>query len=83
MCRVAATAVVYFRRVYAVTSFSRHDPRLVAPGCLYLASKAEESVIAGKVLLASMKRLRPAWSFELKHLLDVEMVSQCVHQYTA
>lgn len=38
-CRVAATAVVYFRRLYAGSSFSAHDPHLVAPGCLYLASK--------------------------------------------
>lgn len=39
LCRVAATAVVYFRRLYAGSSFSAHDPHLVAPGCLYLASK--------------------------------------------
>jgi hypothetical protein len=162
-CRVAATAVVYFRRLYAGSSFSVHDPHLVAPGCLYLASKVrlcflvtmgnsssrsmaaaastecklqsawsswvsyssctpavgaclalavhskaenalsscfgvnsscfgvysmrfepghaifnglqvEESVVAGKMLLASMRRLRPAWQYELKDLLDMEMV---------
>jgi cyclin C len=72
---VAATAVVYFRRLYAGSSFSAHDPHLVAPGCLYLASKVEESVVAAKLLLASMKRLRPAWQYELKDLLDMEMVS--------
>lgn len=37
--RVAATAVVYFRRLYAGSSFGAYDPHLVAPGCLYLASK--------------------------------------------
>eukprot|EP00775_Hariotina_reticulata_P011365 gene11365-11514_t len=72
--RVAATAVVYFRRLYAGSSFSAYDPHLVAPGCLYLASKVEESVIAAKVLLPTMKRLRPAWQYELKDLLDMEMV---------
>lgn len=72
--RVAATAVVYFRRLYAGSSFSVHDPHLVAPGCLYLASKVEESVVAGKMLLASMRRLRPAWQYELKDLLDMEMI---------
>uniref|UniRef100_A0A383WH55 Cyclin-like domain-containing protein n=1 Tax=Tetradesmus obliquus TaxID=3088 RepID=A0A383WH55_TETOB len=72
--RVAATAVVYFRRLCAGSSFSRHDPHLVAPGCLYLASKVEESVVAAKLLLASMKRLRPGWQYELKDLLDMEMV---------
>lgn len=71
---VAATAVVYFRRLYAGSSFSQYDPHLVAPGCLYLASKVEESVVAAKLLMASMKRLRPAWQYELKDLLDMEMV---------
>jgi hypothetical protein len=71
---VAATAVVYFRRVYVTSSYARHDPRVVAPGCLYLASKAEESVVSSKVLLAAMRRLRPGWPAELKQLLDAEMV---------
>jgi cyclin C len=77
---VAATAVVYFRRLYAGSSFSRHDPHLVAPGCLYLASKVEESVVAAKLLLASMRRLRPAWQYELNDLLDIEMVSSYQQQ---
>ncbi|KAI8467900.1 MAG: C type cyclin [Monoraphidium minutum] len=72
--RVAATAVVYFRRVYVTSSYARHDPRLVAPGCLYLASKAEESVVSAKVLLAAMRRLRPGWHVELRQLLDAEML---------
>lgn len=42
--------------------------------CSYLASKAEESVVAAKVLVATMKRLRPAWSYEVPQLLDAEMV---------
>ncbi|KAF8067290.1 cyclin-C1-1 [Scenedesmus sp. PABB004] len=72
--RVAATAVVYFRRLFAGSSFSAHDPHLVAPGCLYLAGKVEESVVAARALLASMRRLRPAWPYELRDLLDIEMV---------
>lgn len=36
--------------------------------------QVEESVVAGKLLLASMRRLRPAWHYELKDLLDMEMV---------
>lgn len=31
-------------------------------------------MVAGKLLLASMRRLRPAWNYELKDLLDMEMV---------
>jgi len=42
---VAATAVVYFRRLYAGSSFCAHDPHLVAPGCLYLASKVGFSIL--------------------------------------
>ncbi len=72
--RVAATAVVYFRRVYVTSSYARHDPRVVAPGCLYLASKAEESVVSAKVLLAATRRLRPGWHVELRQLLDAEML---------
>eukprot|EP00879_Flechtneria_rotunda_P006878 GHRR01007223.1.p1 GENE.GHRR01007223.1~~GHRR01007223.1.p1 ORF type:complete len:255 (+),score=70.94 GHRR01007223.1:203-967(+) len=72
--RVAATAVVYLRRLYAGSSFSKHNPCLVAPGCLYLASKVEESLVAAKLLLASMHKLRPGWHYELKDLLDMEMV---------
>lgn len=72
--RVAATAVVYFRRVCATSSFARHDPRIVAPGCLYLAAKSEESVVSAKVLLAAMRRLRPGWHVEIKQLLDAEML---------
>ena len=72
--RVAATAAVYFRRVCATSSFARHDPRVLAPGCLYLASKSEESVVSAKVLLSAMRRLRPGWQVDLKQLLDAEMV---------
>lgn len=73
--RVAATASVYLRRVYATSAFARHDPRVVAPGCLYLASKVEESVVSARALVAAARRLRPAWPADLKLLLDAEMVS--------
>ena len=42
-----------------------------------LSLQVEESVVAGKLLLASMRRLRPAWHYELKDLLDMEMVGGC------
>jgi hypothetical protein len=38
--------------------------------------QVEESVVAGKLLLSSMRRLRPAWHYELKDLLDMEMVRE-------
>lgn len=72
--RVAATAVVYFRRFYLRNSFCQFDPFLVAPGCLYLACKAEESILGARHLVAYMKKVRPSWAYEMKHLLDIEMV---------
>ena len=72
--RVAATASVYFRRFYLTNCFCLTDPRLVFVGCVYLASKAEESVLPAKHLVAFVRRQRPGWSYEMKHLLDMEMV---------
>lgn len=39
-------------------SFSEFDPRLVAPTCLYLASKAEESTVQAKLLVFYTKKIR-------------------------
>lgn len=72
--RVAGSAVIFFRRFYLRNNFTSQDPRLIAPGCLYLASKSEESLVAAKVLVASLKKLRPSWSYDVKHLLDAEMI---------
>ncbi len=54
--RVAATASQYFRRFYLKNCFCHVDPRLVFVGCVYLASKAEESVLTAKHLAGFMKR---------------------------
>lgn len=48
---VIATALVYLRRFYVKASFVDFDPRLVAPTCLWLASKAEECAIGNVRLL--------------------------------
>lgn len=76
-CRVAATAVVYFRRVYLCNNFCRLDPRLVHVACLYLACKAEESQLAAKHLVVCAKKQRPNWNYDVKDLLDMEMVRAC------
>ncbi|KAH9318256.1 hypothetical protein KI387_020025, partial [Taxus chinensis] len=70
--RVVATAVTYFRRVYTRKSFAEYDPRLVAPTCLYLASKAEESTIQAKLLIYCMKKLYDK-HYEIKDVLEMEM----------
>ncbi|KXZ56547.1 CYCC1 protein [Gonium pectorale] len=72
--RVAASAMVYFRRTYLCNDFCRMDPRLVYVACLYLACKAEESLLAAKHLVVHAKTLRPKWAFDVKDLLDMEMV---------
>ncbi|GFR41129.1 hypothetical protein Agub_g1777 [Astrephomene gubernaculifera] len=72
--RVAASAMIYFRRTYLGNNFCRMDPRLVYVACLYLACKAEESLLAAKHLGCHAKILRPRWTFDVKDLLDMEMV---------
>eukprot|EP00850_Spirogloea_muscicola_P005397 SM000024S07859 [mRNA] locus=s24:1065588:1068119:+ [translate_table: standard] len=85
--RVVATAIVYFRRVYYRKSFADYDPRLVAPSCLYLASKAEESCVQAKVLVFYMKKLWPApedrgYQYESKDILEMEMkLLECLDYY--
>lgn len=40
--QVIATAIVYFKRFYVRNSFRSIDPLLMAPTCIFLASKVEE-----------------------------------------
>ncbi|KAL5253239.1 hypothetical protein ACHWQZ_G013123 [Mnemiopsis leidyi] len=40
--QVIATATVYFKRFYILNSFKSIDPFLMAPTCIFLASKVEE-----------------------------------------
>ncbi|XP_028965719.1 cyclin-C1-2-like isoform X2 [Malus domestica] len=73
--RVVATAVTYMRRVYTKKSMSEYDPRLVAPTCLYLASKAEESTVQAKLLVFYIKRIYTddKYRYEIKDILEMEM----------
>lgn len=72
---MASSASIYFRKFYLKNCFCEVDPRLVFVGCLYLASKTEESVVAAKTLAVYVRKNRPTWSYDLKHILDIEMVS--------
>ncbi len=49
---------------------------LLCVGCLYLASKAEESLLGAKhfVFTAQRKWGKAAWPYDVKHVLDAEMV---------
>ncbi|KAF7825844.1 cyclin-C1-2-like [Senna tora] len=73
--RVVATAVTYMRRVYTRKSLTEYDPRLVAPTCLYLASKAEESTVQARLLVFYIKKLYSddKYRFEIKDILEMEM----------
>lgn len=73
--RVVATAVTYMRRVYVRRSMTEYDPRLVAPTCLYLASKAEESTVQARLLVFYIKKLYSdeKYKYEIKDILDMEM----------
>ncbi|KAK8694135.1 hypothetical protein V6N13_071692 [Hibiscus sabdariffa] len=73
--RVVATAVTYMRRVYTRKSMTEYDPRLVAPSCLYLASKAEESTVQARLLVFYIKKLSAdeKYRYEIKDILEMEM----------
>lgn len=73
--RVVATAIAYMRRVYTRKSMTEYDPRLVAPACLYLASKAEESTVQARLLVFYIKKLYvdEKYRFEIKDILEMEM----------
>ncbi|CAL9104177.1 unnamed protein product [Musa textilis] len=96
--RVIATAITYLRRVYARVvdilkiaiclfsvcrkSMTEYDPRLVAPTCLYLASKVEESTVQARLLVFYIKKMcnyagasssDEKYRFEIKDILEMEM----------
>ncbi|KAK8469308.1 hypothetical protein PHAVU_005G045433 [Phaseolus vulgaris] len=54
---------------------AEYDPRLVAPTCLYLASKAEESTVQARLLVFYIKELYADEKnrYEMKDILEMEM----------
>ncbi|CAH9075398.1 unnamed protein product [Cuscuta epithymum] len=73
--RVIATAIAYMRRVYVRKSMTEYDPRLVAPACLYLASKAEETTVPARNVVFIIKKIYSdeKYRFEIKDILEMEM----------
>ncbi|KDO65991.1 hypothetical protein CISIN_1g024567mg [Citrus sinensis] len=73
--RVVATAVTYMRRCYTRKSMTEYDPHLVAPTCLYLASKAEESTVQARLLVFYIKKIYSdeKYRYEVKDILEMEM----------
>ncbi|PIA35905.1 hypothetical protein AQUCO_03400059v1 [Aquilegia coerulea] len=73
--RVVATAITYMRRVYTRKSMTEYEPHLVAPTCLYLASKAEESTVQARLLVFYIKKQYndEKYRYEIKDILEMEM----------
>lgn len=56
--QVIATAIVYFKRFYVRNSFKCIDPLLLAPTCVFLASKVEEfGVISNNRLITTCQQV--------------------------
>ena len=79
--RVVATAIVYMRRLYLRHSFVTFPPWVVAPACLYLASKAEECCVGAKFVAFYSKKMEEQkkgagagmWDVTEAELLEMEM----------
>lgn len=64
--QVIATATVYFKRFYVRNSFRSIDPLLMAPTCIFLASKVEEfGVISNSRLISTVNLV-----FKLNQLIE-------------
>ncbi|XP_042535464.1 cyclin-C isoform X1 [Dipodomys spectabilis] len=80
--QVIATATVYFKRFYARYSLKSIDPVLMAPTCVFLASKVEEfGVVSNTRLIAaatSVLKTRFSYAFpkefpyKMNHILECE-----------
>ncbi|XP_062077543.1 cyclin-C1-1-like [Humulus lupulus] len=82
--RIVATAVTYMRRVYIRKSMIEYDPRLVAPTCLYLASKVEESIVQARLLVFYIKKQSSdeKYRYEIKDILEMEMkILEAINYY--
>lgn len=80
--QVIATAIVYFKRFYARYSLKSIDPVLMAPTCVFLASKVEEfGVVSNTRLISaatSVLKTRFSYAFpkefpyRMNHILECE-----------
>lgn len=79
--QVIATATVYFKRFYARNSLKCIDPLLLAPTCIFLASKVEEfGVISNSRLITTCQTVvknkfsyaYQDFSYRTNHILECE-----------
>lgn len=63
--QVIATATVYFKRFYVRNSFRSIDPLLMAPTCIFLASKVEEfGVISNSRLISTVSSINSPFFYQ-------------------
>lgn len=80
--QVVATATVYFKRFYARNSLKCIDPLLLAPTCIFLASKVEEfGVISNSRLISTCQTViknkfsyayQQEFPYRTNHILECE-----------
>ncbi|KAL4715240.1 hypothetical protein ACJJTC_007822 [Scirpophaga incertulas] len=81
--QVIATAIVYFKRFYARNSLKCIDPLLLAPTCVFLASKVEEfGVISNSRLISTCQTViknkfgyaygQQEFPYRTNHILECE-----------
>ncbi|CAG0885029.1 unnamed protein product [Darwinula stevensoni] len=94
--QVIATATVYFKRFYARNSLKCIDPLLLAPTCVFLASKVEEfGVISSNRLISTCQAVvknklsyavNQEYAYRTSHILEcefylLEMLDCCLIVY--
>ncbi|ELT95692.1 hypothetical protein CAPTEDRAFT_154644 [Capitella teleta] len=79
--QVIATATIYFKRFYARNSLKCIDPLLMAPTCVFLASKVEEiGVITNSRLITTCQQVvknKFAYAFQQEFPFRVQSVLEC------
>lgn len=66
--RLAATAMVYFRRFYVANNLLSYDPRVLLLACILLAGKVEETNVSMRELLKANPKI------QLEDILHAELV---------
>ncbi|XP_062896950.1 cyclin-C isoform X4 [Mobula hypostoma] len=77
--QVIATATVYFKRFYARYSLKSIDPVLMAPTCVFLASKVEEFGVVSntRLISASTSVLKTRFSYAFPKEFPYRMNHDC------
>ncbi|XP_067669409.1 cyclin-C-like isoform X2 [Haliotis asinina] len=79
--QVIATATIYFKRFYARNSLKSIDPWLMAPTCVFLAAKVEESgVISNSRLISTCQNIvksKFSYAYNQEYPYRIQNVLEC------